>query len=228
MKSLAYPKIDQRIIFDRQVIYNLVIENPSFLCEFINNLRKQIDGDDGIFSLYNCDKEEDISKEMLFILNPFEFVIDEKKATTVIQKDLVNKITCVQKEKYELLMNTISDYLNEITYDYPISLSYDTNISIANFLKCFSISSEFEESTLFTDLLNNIKRISFINNKKIVCLYDIHNYFTNEELSILKDELYKLEIDFFYLSSHKPMHKLDEEFIIYIDEDLCELHIEPE
>ena len=89
------------------------------------------------------------------------------------------------------------------------------------------MTSEADYDTYFDYLVATIKKISFVLGYKIFFFVNLHDYLRPEELQNFVRSMRQLEIDFVLVSSHRPNTVLDDEFLIEIDQDKAELHIEP-
>lgn len=54
---------------------------------------------------------------------------------------------------------------------------------------------------------------------------NLYDYFTPNEVESIHKELNSLEIKMINISSHRNKYKINNEFIVDIDEDLAEIHI---
>lgn len=227
MKVLKHHDVEEDIVLSSDSYYRLVIQNPIYLRKAIQALKTQIDSDDGDI-LYLVDgKEEKLSKDAYFIENPLDFDLDEKKLSGLIQKDLSSHISYSQKEAYETLMNQITEYLKSISYDYPIPLSFDTDISLAAFLKDAGITGVAQEEESFCDrILNEVKKLVFLLHINLFFFLNLEDYLTEEEQKLLFHSFRLLEVDFVLLSTHEKNPLLPDEKEIIIDKDLCELSVD--
>lgn len=226
MRVLKHLEIDQDIVLSKNKHFNLVIENPLFFREFLNGLTNQIDNDDPFFLFYKDDKEDSLKKHGFLVLNPMKIEIDDKKINGLIQKDIASKVGEDKKVEFEELINRINEYLKSITYDYPVPVTFDMDLSLASFLKAISASAVSEYDSFLEYLINQVKKISFILKSDVFFFLNLHDYLSENEFHQFEEEMSKLEVDYVLISSHKPLVKPDDEFVIEIDRDLCELHID--
>ena len=140
MKVLKHKRIEKEFEFNDDTNYYLCIENPKFYRDFIKELSSPSDDETSNILLLENNKQRKITKNLCFVPDPFCFARDEKKLNTSIQKDLASSIDPQENEKFLSLRNEIKDYLESISYDYPLKLSYDSEMSLSSFLKAFSIN----------------------------------------------------------------------------------------
>ncbi|MFA6861424.1 MAG: type II-A CRISPR-associated protein Csn2 [Bacilli bacterium] len=226
MKVIKYKDIDQDICLSKTEFFNLVIESPIFYRQYLQGLKNQLDNKDPFLLEYENDKEIELSSDAFLVSNPLEITIDEKKMNTAIQKEIAGKITISQKEDFEKLQKEINDYIESISLDYPLPVSFDMDFSLLTLLKSISLQTSDDFPNFLEYLINQIKKISFVLKYKTFFIVNLHDYLSNEEMISFIKEMDSLEIGCVLLSSHLPLSKLPNEYIIRIDNDLAELHIE--
>ena len=219
MKILKHPKIEKSIEFNRERNYYLCIENPRFYRETIFDISK-IANDESLFLLYEDRKSLSLKKEIYFIRDPMDLMMDEKKLNTIIQKELSASLDAQEKERYLLLLNEIGDFISSISYDYPLRLTYDSEMPLVSFLKSFSLGYESQKEEPLVDLLSGIRILSSIFNYHVFIIQNLMDYLTNEEANLFFSEIRRLEVDVLVFSSHLPIYDFDDESIIRIDDDL--------
>lgn len=226
MRVLKHAKIEKEIEFNESTNYYLCIENPRFYREFISDVDTKSDDSDKKVFLEENNKRLKIEKNLFLIHDPLSTELDEKKLNASIQKDLATSVDSQENEKYLSLINEINDYIDSISYDYPLHLSYDSERGLSAFLKAFSIHYESNTNDILISRLENIKILSSVFNYKTIIIRNLADYLTQEELNMFFKECRKLETDILVLSSHLPNYDFDNKFIIRIDSELCEIHID--
>ena len=226
MRVLKHAKIEKEIEFSESTNYYLCIENPRFYREFISDVDTKSDDSDKKVFLEENNKLLKIEKNLFLIHDPLSTELDEKKLNASIQKDLAASVDSQENEKYLSLINEINDYIDSISYDYPLHLSYDSERGLSAFLKAFSIHYESNTNDILISRLENIKILSSVFNYKTIIIRNLADYLTQEELNMFFKECRKLETDILVLSSHLPNYDFDNKFIIRIDSELCEIHID--
>jgi len=226
MRVIKQPHIDQDIILNKDNFYNVVIENQINYRQYLQSLKNQLENKDPFLLLYDNDKEKELDKEAFLIDNPLSIQIDEKKMNTLIQKEIAAEITEDQKEKFEILQHQITEYIESISMDYPLPVSFDLDYSLISLLKSISLQTASDFPSYLEYMVNQIKKISFVLKYNVFFIVNLRDYLSDEEMQSFIKEMNSLEISFAIISSHLPLAKLPNEFIIQIDKDLAELHIE--
>lgn len=220
--KIVHESIESIIYLDKNYFYSLIYEDQKQYRNFIKNLIKSIDEKEEFLLLYDVNKKLDFSKEVVFIESCFNLDLEEKKLTNYIQKDLVKNLSEDDINNFNELIIKINEYLKKITLDYDISLNFDNNLTINDFVKSFDVKASFEEEDFILSFVDKVKSIRMLLNKNIFIFNNLHLYFTNEEIEVLKEEMNKLEIYFINVSSFKSELCKNEKVILF-DKDLCEL-----
>lgn len=224
MIRILHKNIQQEIILKKDILNILCIENQEFYREVLYGLNNQLENNEEYFCFFD-DKNEELnaSKYCCLIENPLHVTLDEKKLTMYIQKDLSVHADVNDYENYETLLNKISEYLDSLTYDYPVKLKFDAELSLLAFLKAFSVGYDGTEDSYLQYLLQKIKVLNTVFGYSVFCIVNLYDYLDNIELETFKKEIDLMEVDVFVISSHMPIDKLEFENIIHIDKDLCEI-----
>lgn len=217
---------DQELNLDSNKFYSLVIENVSFYRTFYIGLKNQIEnGDDYLLYEDTNDKKESIDKDCYLIENPLNVQIDEKKINLVVQKSIGTKQPPEMRESYQVLLSKINEFINSISYDYYLPLIFDDGLTLVNFLKAINLRIADTTDNPVDQLVFKIKELSYVLGFKVFFIMNLYDYFTPNEIESIHKELNSLEIKMINISSHRNKYKINNEFIVDIDEDLAEIHI---
>lgn len=217
---------DQELNLDSNKFYSLVIENVSFYRTFYIGLKNQIEnGDDYLLYEDTNDKKESIDKDCYLIENPLNVQIDEKKINLVVQKSIGTKQPPEMRESYQVLLSKINEFINSISYDYYLPLIFDDGLTLINFLKAINLRIADTTDNPVDQLVFKIRELSYILGFKVFFIMNLYDYFTPNEIESIHKELNSLEIKMINISSHRNKYKINNEFIVDIDEDLAEIHI---
>ncbi len=217
---------DQELNLDSNKFYSLVIENVIFYRTFYIGLKNQIEnGDDYLLYEDTNDKKESIDKDCYLIENPLNVQIDEKKINLVVQKSIGTKQPPEMRESYQVLLSKINEFINSISYDYYLPLIFDDGLTLVNFLKAINLRIADTTDNPVDQLVFKIRELSYILGFKVFFIMNLYDYFTPNEIESIHKELNSLEIKMINISSHRNKYKINNEFIVDIDEDLAEIHI---
>lgn len=217
---------DQELNLDSNKFYSLVIENVSFYRTFYIGLKNQIEnGDDYLLYEDTNDKKESIDKDCYLIENPLNVQIDEKKINLVVQKSIGTKQPPEMRESYQALLSKINEFINSISYDYYLPLIFDDGLTLVNFLKAINLRIADTTDNPVDQLVFKIRELSYVLGFKVFFIMNLYDFFTPQEIESIHKELNGLEIKMINISSHRNKYNINNEFIVYIDEDLAEIHI---
>lgn len=226
MKIIKYKNFDQEIILEKERKFHIIIEKPSFLRQFIYSLNEQILGEETFLYYFDNNKEINISKFSLIIPDILNINIDDKKTSTLIQKQLSSKLSQENKEEYQLLILKINEYITKLTLDYSLQLDFDHELQLSTLLKTISLTYAIDTTSFLEKIFKEIKLLNQLFNISLFFFINIYDYLDFEEMNLFTEEMNRLELDYVLISGHQPKNQLSNEFSIIIDEDLCELHIE--
>lgn len=227
MIEIKHPRIDKTLSLDQKHLYNIVLENPVFLREFMFQLANQIAEDEEYLLYYKNDKESSLAKDAMFFDSPLFIKVDEKKLNTLVQKIISSSINLKSNEEYQLLLQKINEYILSINYDYPLPLTFDQDLPLSAFLKAVSLSIDEsrEDGDFLEKLIFDIRKFSVLFKVKIIFIFNLHDFFKEDEMIKFIEEMKLLDITIIFLSSHLPNYRLKDEFVIQIDKDLAEIYI---
>lgn len=227
MKILQFPSVEQNIELKPDVFFHIVWNDPYAFREGLSSLDNQLLTGEDFVSYWLDNEKKDLSKDAFLVENPLKIEFDQKKTDALVQKDIQKSMAQERKDEYAELIQKINEYIEKISFDYAIPLTFDADISLATFLKAVSLTSEADYDTYFDYLVATTKKISFILGYRIFFFVNLHDYLRPDELQNFVSTMRQLEIDLVLLSSHRPTTLLGDEFLIEIDSDHVELHIEP-
>lgn len=227
MKILQSPNFQQSIELRPACYYNVVIKNQMAFRNELTQLSNQLLSNDEHLRYWVDDEPQELSPIGFLVDNPLKIDFDQKKIDALIQKDIQKRMKDEEKGKFADLLTKINEYVEEISFDYDIPLTFNADISVSSFLKAISLTSSSDYENYFSYLLSTIRKISFVLGYRIFFFLNLRDYLTPHEMAKFVHSLRQCEIDFVLISSHRPAEQLSDEIIIELDEDLAELRIDP-
>lgn len=225
MKSLRHHRIEEEIPFRKGRTTTIVVQNPSLLRLFLDELLHPEDFEDG-FRLYDGKEETDIDKQVYFLRDCFDPDIEEKKTLSFLQKDVPVHMSEEEQLQLQRIILSLSDFVKQLASDYPIPLEIDSETPLQTILKSFGIFPVLQGESFLETLVLKIRLISFVSRKTDFIFYNLQDYLSLEEMQSFMREMERLEIAFLCLSSHNPTYLLENEKRVIIDEDNYEYHID--
>ncbi len=226
MKSLRHCRIEKEIVFSNERIVNLAVENPILLRLFLEQMEKPEESTVFAFHFYQDDKELSFEKNCLFIKDCFDPNLDEKKIAAFIQKDISSRISEEDQIELQRITNEFSKLISDISSEYPIPVEIDSETPFQTLFKAFSISPIDKGDSFLESLILKIRILSFVLKRECFIFYNLQDYLTEQEWKLFCEEMRKLELVFFVLSSHAPTRIFPNEILLKVDEDNFQLQID--
>ena len=224
MRLLKHKWIKEDIVLDKRTVNVLVLENHGFYRNFVMALAKQIEeGED--FLVFSQDlKGLDISKCAAILTDLFDIPIDEKKASTLIHKDLSKKMTGDMAASFQRLNSAMASFVDELVYDYPIPLTYSGEVELPALLKTIDVKPEMHSTDFLEALVTRIKTLANLMGRDLFFLLNLHDVLDKGELEKFYNEMRQLQVDIVAVDAREPVGEKDgHEKTIIIDRDLCEI-----
>lgn len=223
MINIKHHDIEQEIAISEDSFTTLVISNPHFLIDFVNEIKEQISSDEGPFVYLNNGKESSFKKDVIILTDPLQIIRDEKKEDTAVMKEMSASLSETQKENFAKLSSEIINFVEDIAADYPLSVDIDPNFTVQNLLKFVSVTPQVERSTFLEQLCQSISVIAHVYSKKLFFFCHLHAYLSPDEFDIFFKETLKSDAKIILIEHQRPNSIFKAEQIIEIDNDLCEL-----
>lgn len=204
---------------------HVVIENPSLYRRFLSDLDKSISDEEDCFGVKDDGKESALSSIAFLVKHPLFIDIDEKKLSTVIQKDIASQMNEEGIQGFKELLNQIENWITSISLEYDVPVSYNSSLSPAALLKAFSVSSSKYENGFVEEFIYQIKKVAMTYGKKLFIVLNAQDVFCPQELETIFQELMRHGIYLLLCSGRSPMSFAKSERIILLDKDLAELHL---
>lgn len=198
----------------------LCIENKLLLQKVINEILCDCTNEYMLFSQNN--KPLKYKNECLTVFNYFNL----EYSSSFIKKlyaDISNLMNTEMSQQLSSLHSNILDVLYQINTVYDFDLSYNCDFDVTALLKMQSLVPEFSGDTMLERLIDYLSIISKYDAKKCYVLLLISNYFSELEISELRDfvSLNKLRVLIVDLNSN--VYEGLSVSMTIIDKDLCEI-----
>ena len=199
----------------------ITIENKHFFNKIVFDLYEHINfGYGESFSMFN-DKEQNITKEVKVVLEPFSLSIDNKDTQQHLNKLLLNKM----KETYHDLdkyLKPIYKFYEETFLEVPLDIEVDPNFNHKTLSKLFSYAIHEDSETLIEKIYNYINVMVDLNLSNVFILINVKQYLTQEEYSSFINFLLYKKIQILLIENNSSViHEVERKLII--DHDLCEI-----
>ena len=198
-------------------IYNLSIENPSFLYTCIRAFYLE---DEEIIKVLKDYKEVPLSKNVLFIKDLFDLDPNSKKILTIIYKQAqANYMNDERKNKLAHIQEEICELLDDISMDFAYPMAFDRIIGIDKIMTNSSFCFSYDQQKSFKDsFLTYLRIIQEISKAKFIITTNLNSLLLENEIEEIKKELSLMELTIINISfSHQPFKNTT-----IIDSDWCE------
>jgi len=219
--KLAYPKINHVIEIHKNQINSIVIENPSLMYQFVEDMRQQVDKQGGKAVLSIEEEPVEIYKYLELITDVYHMDLNSKAVVTKLTDSLGKK--AVEPEYYEKTMQLISDmqqYINDLVWDMDTDVQFG-EISAKQILKAVNISFADVDLGLEEKIVEYLTiHRKFLGNKLFVFV-NARSYISGDCFEALAETLIAHEFTVLFIDN-KEYPKVSEENRWIIDIDLCE------
>lgn len=188
--NLNVKYFDNTIVFNKEVINVLEIENKKYFYRFIKDLyfisSSNITED---VHFFENEKEINMSNKLRIYVDFFDFQFDSKKYVKDVSKYVSININDDDKSSLATLYNKMVKQYSKILNDAEIPLRIESEFSVDNLNKLMKISIDNKEDLLDNLLLLiDLEKALKLNN--LLVFVNLKQYLSKDELS----ELYKYSI----------------------------------
>ncbi|PSM53007.1 CRISPR/Cas system-associated protein Csn2, type II-A [Campylobacter blaseri] len=206
--------LSKPIQFNENKVQILYIEKPEIYREILKDFNY---GSGFIISDDNDNFEYD--KTLSFNPDVLDLFKNERKIITQIQKNIIKDCQTKFYENSLSLVNKLNDFSNMILSSYDSIFRAD--ISIENLVKILNIQI-IQSDTLLENIVDFMNIEREVLDIKIFVFVNLKSIFSNNELLELYREIILRKFNVLLLESNYKI-KLENEEIVIIDEDLCEV-----
>jgi len=224
--KLINEDLNNEIIFEENKVNLLVVENKNKFVEFIQEIIKQINGNEGKFSLFDKNTELKIHNKVDIIKDIFDLDINNKKILNKIYHELeelsIDSEFLLETKNMESNLLKYIYYLIE-KYDYPLEIVEE--LDLKEIFKLLSVKLSLCFSNKIEEILEYIDLVSRILKKEIFVLVNFHIFLEKDDIVALCRECFYKKIKLLFVENQKPDIINNEEKLFIIDNDLCEINL---
>ena len=220
--KLVYTSLQSEIEIENGRFNSIIVENQNYYYQLVRDLKLQMDGKEGGWTLSNNDKPLVISKNIELFIDYFDINCNHK---TIITK-VINALekTASDNEYIDDTLRLLADverYIYNLSEDYEIMIDCD-KVTISQLLKAIGITVHIDSEEL-TEVLYTYMQIfrQFVGDRLFVFI-NMRSYVSDIQF----DEFIKTIINHGYQAiflENKEYPTLENERRLIIDEDLCEI-----
>ena len=219
--KLVYTELEQQLVFQENKVNVLVIERKELFRRMIQELDKQISGEDGGLVLSDNNKTMRIDKEICLILNPFALDINSRKALTGLYNEL-GKLGLNEENYLKTcsLKGQIAEYIYDLLNQVDYALKFKDDFNLQSLFKALEVEFEAGEGNFLEGLVYFLDVCSKFQKIKILTFVNLKTYLTSEELHEFYKEAFYRKIQLLLLENN-IVDELAEEAVSIVDADLC-------
>ena len=219
--KLVYTELEQQLVFQENKVNVLVIEQKELFRRMIQELDKQISGEEGGFVLSDNNKTMKIDKEICLILNPFALDINSRKALTGLYNEL-GKLGLNEENYLKTcsLKGQIAEYIYCLLNQVDYALRFQDDFNLQSLFKALEVEFEAGEENFLEGLVYFMDVCSKFQKVKILAFVNLKTYLTNDELQNFYKEAFFRKMNLLLLENSVGQ-ELAEEVVCIVDGDLC-------
>jgi len=209
--------------FKENRVTEWVIESPSLMCGYVEELWKQADGKEGKFVLSENGKELDMGKAIEVFLTPFGVDVNDKKCWSKVVAELKGK--AFDETHYvqtQQLFSSIEQYFISLEMDSELDFCYE-EIDFGQLLKASGMKLEGDEENLVNHLVQYMKIMVKLLRKKVMVFVNLSSFLEQKELELLFEQAFYLKLHVLLIES-KEICLASEKKCFIIDKDKCEIY----
>ena len=222
--KLIYAKYGMELILEETRISTLVIENPVVLCDMLQDLANQINGNEGEWILSEADKVFSLAKSSMFVSNPLGVDCNEKRIITKLYKELDENVKSIMHEQYCELNSNIVRFMEQLLNTVPYHLDMELIMDAVAVLKAYDVRIMTDSREPLEKLVDYLRAISSICGIRVVCVLNLKQFFSREQVSQLYEFCFYEKIYLINIEGIKNYILKEEKYVI-IDKDLCLIEI---
>ena len=223
--KLVCPLFKKVIEFEENQVNVLVIEDKNVYTDMINQLLLQIETNYGDFILSENDEIIDFSKHISIITDYFLMDFNSRKLTIKLYQLLENNVIGAELYKDTLdLKRNISNYMSKTIHSFDYPILYDDDISMIHLFKALNIKFNIQNENFLEKIESYISLCHKFFNTKLFILVGLKSFLSDEDISLLYNQLFYKKINIILLESVEPKNKHKNEKYRILDKDLCEIY----
>lgn len=220
--KLIHTMLSTELDINSQILNVLVHENPKELVDFIAQLTYALEGEESKIRLVENGQLIKPVNKIDVILNLFDLDLNDKKIVNAITKRLTRELldnhAFSLHEKYGEMYGIVAKALNIFDNEIVVNENMDTSLLI----KMFNPSVESVYDSLLEKLIAYINlNVEMLDLKCLIILHAEEFFSKDEIIQLFKHCRYK-EVALLLIES-RHRYKIDNEFCVIVDEDLCEI-----
>lgn len=211
------------IELDNDKLFTIILEERQLYNCFLQYLNYDFHGEDKFIIVHEKNEELDASEICFFIPNVFMLDINSKRNISYLYKDIKSLYFEDLNKNIEVINEDISKTLNEVSLDYSFEIFLNKNLIIDDILKLVDLRFKDDYENKLEYFIKFIEISIKSLHKRIFIVNHLHEYFDEDEISCLLQELKYYNIYIVDIEYRMYFEPLKNEDIRFVDTDLCSL-----
>lgn len=222
--KLAYDPFQKLLEFKENIVNVIAIENPKALQQLIIALIQQIENDEGLFTLSENGETLKISKEIDFIVEPFDFSLNQKKVINHLYKRLQKQALDEKNYVQSTELNSIlQKYMMSLLEDEKLNLIFEDEIDYVGLFKLMGVKIDEGYVSFLDHLIDYMQVMQDVFNIRIMAFLGLHMFMPKEELIELYRSAAYMKMQLVLIEGTAYDKISDNESLFVVDNDLCEI-----
>lgn len=220
--KFVHPEINKVFDTERGKIHCIVIENPSLFRRLLADLYAQQEGLDGD-SVISIDNMPVTPSKYMEVLDRFaSFELNRKPLLSKMAAALEKQAASSEYwERTGKLLLDISDYLNELAFEYPCDIIFP-KLGVAGIIKAATPELRSQGSTVCEKVLDYMELVRTFDREKLFLTVNMRAFVEAEEVGLFMQTVLSHGYHVIMLENCDYAREKWEERLI-IDRDLCEI-----
>ncbi len=221
--KLVHPDLEGQFDFDREDFFEWIIEAPTLLIKYLQELYAQIQGKEGNFVLSDGGEELSLGKTAELLIDPFAVDSNDRK----ILNKLYGKLNdCAIGEDMYLqtqeVMSALQNYFYLLEEHSEYMLEAQEDINVVDLFKIMGIRLVNDADDFLETLINYITVCSGLLKKRLLIFVNLEGYLNAKQCEeVVKAAVYNEMKILFIESAERGYFTGKNRYII--DQDGCEI-----
>ena len=221
--KLVHPDWERQIEWKNETVPVIVIENPEYHLQVLEELYHQVHRMEGRFVLSEQECILDMSKQGALLLSPWDLNFEDRRIMTELFSRL-KKISVGEKYYRHTcqLTDSILQYADMISMELPIPLNYDEEIDVMPFLKALHLHVDNENLSLPDKMITYMDVCIELFGDMCFIFNGFHDLLSREQLIQFYDTVFDKHFCILLIEGHEN-DILEKEEVLIFDHDLCQI-----
>lgn len=221
MIAFMHPLINSVLYIDSNYVNNIVVENPNFLVSIIEDIQKFLNKNESEARF--LEKNELCKKvdKIFLITDVFSIDFNNKFLQSALIKRLVSSLNGSEFQINEIYEKSY-EVLHKCLCDLNISVDVNPAFDKSTFVKIFSPSIQCDYQNMLEKLVSFVNILMELVDLKCLIVLNLYEFLSKDECEGFFYHCKCRDVAVLVLSSRRK-YEFDEEQLIIIDSDLCEI-----